>query len=99
VSERAPALRGRSARSRAGSATVAAIGVVVDVARLPVYLSTRGAEMIGETSLVVIATVGVLVGSLGGQLVLRSVPERMFRSLVPGTILVLGVAVAAGGIP
>jgi uncharacterized membrane protein YfcA len=55
--------------------------------------------MIGETSLVVIATVGVLVGSLGGQLVLRSVPERMFRSLVPGTILVLGVAVAAGGIP
>jgi uncharacterized membrane protein YfcA len=84
-------------RKEAFVATGTAIGLVVDAARLPVYLSTDGREIVlQEWALVALATVGTLIGTLAGERVLRRIPERVFRTLVSCLILALGVAVLAG---
>lgn len=71
-------------------ATATATALMVDIARIPVYLLSQ-ARQIGEIwPLVVVATVGVLVGTLVGERLLRRIPERLFRRVVSALILALG---------
>ena len=94
---RSAALMGFDIRKEAFVATGTAIGLVVDAARLPVYLSTDGREIVlQEWALVALVTVGTLIGTLAGERVLRRIPERVFRTVVSCLILALGVAVLAG---
>jgi len=71
-------------------ATATAVGLVVDGARLPVYLATEWTALRGIWPLIAIAAVGVGAGTLAGNRVLRRMPERTFRRLVSLLLLALG---------
>jgi uncharacterized membrane protein YfcA len=71
-------------------ATATAVGLIVDGARMPVYLATQWTELRAAWLLIAIATVGVLAGTLAGRRVLGFVPEPVFRRVVSGLLLALG---------
>jgi uncharacterized membrane protein YfcA len=84
---------------RAVVATATAIGLVVDLARIPVYVATGGAEMLANWPVVVIATIGVLAGTLLGGPILRRLPEPVFRRSAFVLVAILGVALIASAWP
>jgi uncharacterized protein len=73
-------------------ATATAIALIVDAARMPVYVAVERAQVAAIWSLVAIASVGVVVGTLAGQRVLVIVPEQRFKQIVGAIILLLGIA-------
>ncbi len=77
-------------------ATSTAIGLIVDGARMPVYLATQWREILANWPLVVIATVGTMAGTLIGDAVLSHVSEKGFRRFVAGMILIIGVYMLVG---
>ena len=77
-------------------ATATAVALMVDLARLPVYLITQGVEIAEQWPALAVATAGVIAGTLLGQDVLSRIPEPVFRRVVAGIILALGVALLAG---
>jgi len=79
-------------------ATATAIALVVDAARLPVYVWTEHQKMFAAWPLMMIATVGVLAGTIGGVRLLRRIPERIFRRAVATLILALGVYMLIRGV-
>jgi hypothetical protein len=72
-------------------ATATAIALMVDAARLPVYLCTQGGELVALWPALAALTVGVLAGTVGGARLLRKIPEPLFRKSVAGMILALGL--------
>ncbi|HEV8267161.1 MAG TPA: sulfite exporter TauE/SafE family protein [Thermoanaerobaculia bacterium] len=72
-------------------ATATAVALLVDGARMPVYLATQGREILGMWPLVAVATGGVLLGTLLGGRLLRRVPEKVFGKVVSSLVLVLGL--------
>jgi uncharacterized membrane protein YfcA len=77
-------------------ATATAIGLIVDAARVPVYLFTEGSNILRIWPLPAAATVGAVAGTVAGWQALRHVPERAFRRLVALLLLALGVAMIMG---
>jgi uncharacterized membrane protein YfcA len=59
---------------------------------MPVYVAVERAQVAAIWSLVAIASVGVVVGTLAGQRVLVIVPEQRFKQIVGAIILLLGIA-------
>jgi len=88
---RSAAMLGLDVSRDAFIATATAIALMVDAARLPVYLVTQGGQVAALWPAVVALTVGVLLGTLGGARVLRRIPEPIFRRIVSALILALGV--------
>jgi uncharacterized membrane protein YfcA len=78
-------------------ATATAIALLVDAARMPVYLVADRAEVAAIWPLVLIATAGVIAGTLAGERLLARVPERRFRQVVGALILLLGLATLMRG--
>lgn len=79
-------------------ATATAVGLVVDGARMPVYLVAERSGLLQIWPLIAIATVGVVIGTLTGMRVLRHVPDRQFRRIVAVLLLALGTwMLFAGG--
>jgi uncharacterized membrane protein YfcA len=74
-------------------ATAAAIGLMVDAARMPVYLATEGREISQLGAPIVITIAGVVLGTIAGARLLRRVPDRWFRSIVGLILIVLGAVV------
>ncbi len=72
-------------------ATATAIGLMVDLARLPVYLATQGREIAGIWPLLLAATVGVVIGTVLGTHLLTRLPRRAFRLVLGGLLCALGV--------
>jgi uncharacterized protein len=72
-------------------ATATAVGLVVDAARMPVYLLTEGSELIHSRLLIAIALTGVIIGTLAGWRILRGVADRTFRRVVAVLLLGLGI--------
>jgi uncharacterized protein len=72
-------------------ATATAIGLVVDGARLPVYLWTQGRDIASAWPYVATATGGVVLGTLVGKRVLQWIPETIFRRVVAAIVLALGL--------
>ncbi len=93
---RSAALLGFDVRKESFVATATAIGLIVDVARVPVYLFTEGAGILGLWWLVAAGTVGAVAGTLVGWYALRHVPERHFRRVVALLLIALGVAMMLG---
>jgi uncharacterized protein len=73
-------------------ATGAAIALLVDSARMPVYLVQYRSELVPLRPLLAIAAAGVVVGTLWGGRILLWLTERMFRRLVGAIVLALGIA-------
>jgi uncharacterized membrane protein YfcA len=72
-------------------ATATAIALLVDVFRMPVYAVTQFAQMAEQWEMIVIATVGVVIGTLSGKWMLSRIPQNVFRMMVAGIVLALGV--------
>jgi uncharacterized membrane protein YfcA len=71
-------------------ATATAVGLIVDAARMPVYLVTESTALRGVWPLIAVATAGVLAGTLGGRRVLARVPDAAFGRVVGVLLLLLG---------
>ncbi len=89
---RSAALMGFNLPKNEFVATATGIGLIVDGARMPVYFFYQW-KRLGEHWLpILIATAGVLLGTWIGQLALNKIPEPVFKRVVCGIILLLGVA-------
>ena len=88
---RSAALLGFDVRRDAFVATATAIGLIVDAARLPVYLAAQPGGMARNAVLIALASAGTLVGTVLGARLRRRIPEPVFRRLVAGIILALGL--------
>ena len=89
---RSAAMLGFDVPKQAFVATATAVALIVDGARMPVYAATQGSEMLRHWQLVAASVVGALAGTIAGSLLLRRVPEPIFRRVVSAILLVLGVA-------
>jgi uncharacterized protein len=89
---RAAALLGLELERDAFVATTTAIALIVDVARMPVYVVAERTEIFAAWSVVIAAIIGVVVGTIAGGRLLARVPERRFRQVVGTLLLVLGAA-------
>lgn len=81
---------------RALVATATATAMLVDTARVPVYLATNGTELVANARWVLILSAGAMLGTLFGAPVLRRMPERTFRQVLSIVLMALGVALIAG---
>lgn len=75
---------------RAFVATAAAIALLVDAVRLPVYLASEGPVMLSARRIVLFATVGVVAGTFAGSSLLLRLHAGTFRRVVGVVLLVLG---------
>jgi len=87
---RSAAMLGFDLEARAFVATATATGLMVDAARTPVYLWTSGGEVLGLAVPVLIASAGVIAGTLGGERLLGGLSVATFRKLVGAIILLVG---------
>lgn len=92
---RSAALLGFDIDSRAFVATATGTGLIVDVARMPVYFVTQPRALATIWPIIAIATAGTLIGTLVGVRVLGAIPERVFRRIVAVLLLALGLYMAA----
>ena len=72
-------------------ATAAAIAMLVDAVRLPIYLWDEGADVLVAAPILVIATAGVVIGTFAGTHLLLRMPARLFRRVVGAVLLPLGI--------
>ena len=86
---RSAALLGFDLSKHSFVATATAIGLVVDGARMPVYLMTQARELAEMATWIALATVGVTVGTVLGSRALARIPEAWFHRVL-ALVLVLG---------
>jgi uncharacterized protein len=88
---RSAALLGFDINRHAFVATATGIGLIVDAARMPVYLVNDFEALMNLWPRILLLSVAVLVGTLVGERSLQYIPESWFRHSVAGIILALGV--------
>lgn len=88
---RSAALLGFRMERDAFVATATAIGLIVDAARMPVYFAVYSRELGTILAPIVVASVGVVLGTILGGRILRRIPETYFRRVVAVFLAVLGI--------
>jgi uncharacterized membrane protein YfcA len=88
---RSAAMLGFDVPKEAFVATSTAVALIVDAARVPVYLATQGASLGAHAGLIATSVAGVVAGTLLGTRLLRRVPERIFRRVVGALLVLLGL--------
>jgi uncharacterized protein len=88
---RSAALLGYDLSPAAFVSTATAAGLIVDAARMPVYVYIEHSRMLQEWPIIALATAGVVVGTLGGGRVLKRIPPQLFRKVVGLLVLLLGL--------
>ena len=71
-------------------ATATAVAIIVDLARMPVYLVVEGEALRELARPIGLMCAGAVVGTLAGERLLRRVPERLFRRMVAVLLAALG---------
>lgn len=74
-------------------ATATGIALMVDAARVPVYLATQWSQLAALWQLILIITLGVIIGTLGGKKILVKLPEPVFKRTVSAIIMSIGLLV------
>jgi uncharacterized membrane protein YfcA len=77
-------------------ATAAAIALIVDAVRLPLYIWQSGSAVMAQWRIVVLATLAVAVGTFAGTALLLRLPSKVFRRFVGAILLALGIWLVAG---
>lgn len=95
---RSAALLGFNVDRNTFIATATAVGLIVDGARMPVYLSTQGPEVLQQSRFLILSTIFVLVGTVFGMLVLKRLSEKVFKRSVSALILILGIYMTVKGL-
>jgi uncharacterized membrane protein YfcA len=88
---RAAAMLGFAVPKESFVATATAAGLIVDLARLPVYIAAEWRGIAGLWPLILVATAGVVIGTELGTRALMRIPERVFRRMLALLLLLLGV--------
>jgi len=78
-------------------ATATAVALVVDGARMPIYLAIQHEELAPLWPWMALATAGVMIGTMGGNRVLTRIPEVWFRRVLALMLAVLGSAMLTRG--
>jgi uncharacterized membrane protein YfcA len=94
---RSAALLGTHLSKETFVATATAVGLMIDAARVPVYLWLQHDAIRGVGAWVAIAIAGVIAGTLIGMRVLRWIPEAAFRRTVAVLLGLLGAGMIMGG--
>ena len=89
---RSAALLGFDLSRHSFVATATAIGLVVDGARMPVYLLTQGRALAEIATWIAMATIGVTLGTVLGSRALRRIPEAWFHRVLALVLALLGGA-------
>lgn len=79
-------------------ATSTAIGVIVDLARMPVYFASDWSAIVAEWKIIVLSIFGVTAGTFLGVKILAAIPRAIFQKLVSALICLLGVAMLYKGL-
>lgn len=87
---RSAALLGFNISKETFVATATAIGLIVDGARMPVYIWHHHEAMFTHSKWIFIATAGVALGTFLGAKLLKKLNQRTFRRVVSALIFVLG---------
>lgn len=95
---RSAALLGFEVPKESFVATATAIALFVDGARVPVYLATQGADILAIWPFLLVASVGVVVGTAVGARILGGIEPRTFHRIVGTALVLLGLATIAGSI-
>lgn len=78
-------------------ATSAAIALVVDGARLPVYLATQWRPILDLWPILLLLIAAVVVGTILGTRLLARLPQQSFRQLIGVLLVGLGLYMVIGG--
>lgn len=92
---RTAALLGFQLEPRQLVATATASALIVDAARIPIYLISEGKTIGTTVPLWVAASVGAIVGTLLGVPILSRIPPRTYHRLLGVLLVVLGFALFA----
>lgn len=74
-------------------ATATGIALMVDAARVPVYLAVQWSQIASIWQYILIMIVGVIAGTIWGKRILEKLPENIFKKTVSGIILLIGILV------
>jgi uncharacterized membrane protein YfcA len=77
-------------------ATTTAVALLIDLARVPIYITVETAALRQLWQMISIATLGVVIGTLFGEKLLARVPEQRFRVVVGVLLLLLGISFLIG---
>lgn len=88
---RAAALLGFDVEREAFVATATAVALIVDAARIPIYLATEGVDLAPHWPLIAMLAVGAVAGTVLGGWTLRRMSEAVFRRVVGVLLVVLGI--------
>lgn len=88
---RSAALLGFDVQKEALVATATAIALIVDGARMPVYLAVEAPPILKAWPILALTIIGVLIGTFWGVRLLRRIPDMVFRKLLSVLILSLGI--------
>jgi uncharacterized membrane protein YfcA len=92
---RSAALLGFDARPAAFVASATAAALMVDLARMPVYVALEAARLADLAGPIALAIAGAAAGTIGGERVLRRIPPPIFKKLVSALVLTLGIYMLA----
>lgn len=95
---RSAALLGFDLPKRTFIATATAIALMVDGARLPVYLFTQSTELMSLWPWITVATVGVCIGTVLGSRTLARIPDIWFHRILAFVLAVLGAVMIWRGL-
>ena len=88
---RSAALLGFDVRPAAFVASATAAALMVDLARMPVYLVLESDRLASVAGSIALASVGGVAGKFGGERVLRRIPPPIFKKLVSALVLAVGI--------
>jgi uncharacterized protein len=94
---RTAAMLGFEVDKRQFVATTTAVALLIDIARVPVYLTFEARELSSLWMIIGIAICGVVFGTLFGERLLAWVPEPRFRTVVGTLLLLLGISILLRG--
>ena len=90
---RSAAMLGFDLKGKEFVATATGIALAVDLARMPVYFVTQAQDIQSIWFMILISSIGVLIGTEIGVRVQQKIPERLFKKIVCGIILIIGICV------
>jgi uncharacterized membrane protein YfcA len=95
---RTAAMLGFEVNKRQFVATTTAVALLIDAARVPVYVASQADAIASVSSTIAAAAAGVAIGTLLGERMLAHVPDRHFRTVVGVLLVLLGASflLAAG---
>jgi uncharacterized membrane protein YfcA len=90
---RGAAMLGLGVRKEAFVATATAIGLMVDVVRMPIYFARNAGIVYEWRGVVLTALIAVVAGTLVGAQILKRIPEPIFRRVVGALLALIGLVV------